>query len=80
VDLIITQIVKQSALVIGSGDDPSAFRTPTVSHWQQAHDSLGMTLCALLLESIHLSARNAFQALHNDGRRLGESNGLAVIH
>jgi hypothetical protein len=39
-------------LVIGSGNDPSALRTPTLSHWQWAHDSLGMTLYALLLESI----------------------------
>jgi hypothetical protein len=34
VDLIITPLVEDSVLVIGSGNDPSALRTPTLSHWQ----------------------------------------------
>jgi hypothetical protein len=79
VDLVITPIVSSSALVIGIGNDPANLRTPSVDHWQRAHDSLGMTLYALLLESIRSSARHAYQALHN-GLQLGESNGFAVLH
>jgi hypothetical protein len=78
-DLIITSIVEASPLVIGSGNDPSALRTPTVPHWQRAHDSLGMTLYAPLLEAIKPSARHAYQTLHN-GLRLGETDGFAVLH
>jgi hypothetical protein len=78
-DLVITPIVAASALVIGSGNDPSALRTPSVAHWQRAHDSLGMTLYALFQDSIRSSARHAYQALHN-GLRLGETNGFAVLH
>jgi hypothetical protein len=79
VDLVLTPIVSTSTLVIGSGNDPSTLRTPTIAHWQRAHDSLGMTLYALLLESIKPTARHAYQALHN-GLQLGESNGFAVLH
>jgi hypothetical protein len=79
VDLVVTPIVASSALVIGLGDNPANLRTPPISHWQRAHDSLGMTLYALLLDSIKPSARHAYQALHN-ALQLGESNGFAVIH
>jgi hypothetical protein len=79
VDLVITPIVASSALVIGIGNDPANLCTPSIDHWQRAHDSLGMTLYALLLDSIKSSARHAHQALHN-GLQLGESNGFAVLH
>jgi hypothetical protein len=79
VDLVITPIVASSSLVIGTGDNPAYLRTPKITHWQHAHDSLGMTLYALLLDSIKPSARHAYQALHN-ALQLGESNGFAVIH
>jgi hypothetical protein len=78
-DLVITPIVDASALIIGTGNDPSTLRTPSVTHWQRAHDSLGMTLYALFQDSIRSSARHAYQALHN-GLRLGETNGFAVLH
>jgi hypothetical protein len=79
VDLVLTPIVASSTLVIGSGDNPAYLRTPNITHWQRAHDSLGMTLYALLLDSIKASARHAYQALHN-ALQLGESNGFGVIH
>jgi hypothetical protein len=78
-DLVITPIVAESVLVIGSGNDPSALRTPNIAHWQRTHDSLGMILYALFLETIRSSASHAYQALHN-GLRLGKSNGFAVLH
>lgn len=62
---LVTLIVVESALIVGTGKDPSNLCTPRINCWQQAHDSLGMTLYALLLESIKLSAHNAYQALHN---------------
>jgi hypothetical protein len=74
VDLVITPIVDTSALVKGIGNDPANLRTPSVTNWQRAHDSLGMTLYALLLECIKPSACRAYQALYN-GLQLGESNG-----
>ena len=79
VDLSITPIVASSALVIGIGNDPANLRTPSVEHWQRAHNSLGMTLYALLLDLITSSARYAYQALHN-GLQLGNTNGFAVLH
>jgi hypothetical protein len=77
-DLVLTPIVPELVLVIGTGNDPLALRTSTLTYWQQAHDSLGMTLYILLLETIRPTARHAFLALHN-GLRLGESNGFAVL-
>jgi hypothetical protein len=78
-DLAITPLVAASVLVIGSSNGPPALHTPTVEHWQRAHDSLGMTLYALLLKNIKATARHAYQALHN-GLRLSESNGFVVLH
>jgi hypothetical protein len=82
VDLVITPIVEASTLVlvIGTGNDPSTLWTPNVAHWQRAHDSLVMTLYALLLKSICSLAHHAHQALHNGLRLVGESNGFAVLH
>jgi hypothetical protein len=79
VDLVLTPIVANSLLVIRIGNDPNNLRTPTIDHWQRAHDSLGMTLYALLLKSIRSSTHHAYQALQN-GLQLGESNGFVVLH
>jgi hypothetical protein len=78
VDLVIMPIAAALALIVGIGNDPSNLRTPSVEHWQQAHDSLGMMLYTLLLESICSLARHAYQVLHN-GLQLGESNGFAAM-
>jgi hypothetical protein len=76
-NLIDTPIIESSLLVIGTGD-PTNLRQPTVQHWQREHDSLGMTLYALLLDSIRKTAFHAYSALNNQ-LQLGASNGFTVL-
>jgi hypothetical protein len=77
-NLIDTPIIESSLLVIGTGQDPANLRQPTVQHWQREHDSLGMTLYALLLEAIRKTAFQAYSALNNQ-LQLGAANGFTVL-
>jgi hypothetical protein len=79
VDLTITPIVEESCPTIGMGNDQRNLRTPHLDYWQRAHDSLGMTLYALLMDSIKSSAPYAYQAMNNE-LKLGASNGFNVLH
>jgi hypothetical protein len=78
-NLIDTPIIKLSHIVIGTtGQDPTNFCQPTVQHWQREHDSLGMTLYALLLDAIRKTAFQVYSVLNNQ-LQLGASNGFTVL-
>jgi hypothetical protein len=66
VDLTITPIVKESRPTINIGNHTHDWCTPYLDYWQQAHDSIGMTLFALLMDLIQSLALYAYQAMNNE--------------
>jgi hypothetical protein len=73
-DLTVTPISALELPAIGSQQG----YTLTLPYWQQQHDNLGMTLYALLLETIPSSAPRA-QQIVKQGLQLGSANGFTTL-
>jgi hypothetical protein len=73
-DLTVTPISALEVPAIGSQQE----YTPTLPYWQRRRDNLGMTLYALLLETIPSSAPRA-QHIVRQGLQLGSANGFTAL-